>query len=87
MPTCECEHNTCGRHCADCCPMYNQFPWSPGDSESSVECERCECHGHADACLYNPQVAEGKLSLDVNGYYRGGGQCLNCGVSFTVRHL
>lgn len=80
LPTCECEHNTCGKHCDECCPMFNQVPWSPGTLDSSGKCEECECHGHSDTCVYDSQIAEAKLSMDVNGYYRGGGHCLNCRV-------
>lgn len=38
----------------------------------------CNCHGHTDECEYNAEVNERKVSLDINGKYRGGGVCQNC---------
>lgn len=40
----------------------------------------CNCHGHADACVYNVTVDAEKRSLNARGEYEGGGVCLNCKV-------
>lgn len=37
---CKCRPNTYGRACDECQPGYWNFP----------NCQRCECHGHADTC-------------------------------------
>lgn len=41
----------------------------------------CNCHRHADECVYNSTVAEKGLSLNIRGEFDGGGVCLNCRVS------
>ena len=38
----------------------------------------CNCHGHSSKCQYSEQVAERKLSLDINGKREGGGVCVEC---------
>lgn len=38
----------------------------------------CQCHGHADECHFDPDVANNRLSLSASGKYEGGGVCLNC---------
>jgi len=58
--------------------MYNQRPWKSGP----VICEKCQCHGHATECQYDPIVDEEKSSLDIYGTYSGGGICINCSVSY-----
>ncbi|VVC37186.1 Hypothetical protein CINCED_3A012310 [Cinara cedri] len=73
-PSCDCLHNTCGSRCDRCCPLYNQRPWKSGP----VICEKCQCHGHATECQYDPIVDEEKSSLDIYGTYSGGGICINC---------
>lgn len=81
LPECKCRHNTCGRHCGKCCPLYNQKPYRLGMSNDFHICEKCQCHGHATECRYNAEVAERGLSLNVHGEYSGGGVCINCTVS------
>ncbi|XP_046402924.1 laminin subunit alpha-1-like [Ischnura elegans] len=77
---CRCEHNACGEGCEQCCPLFNQRPWRPG-----VPCQPCNCHGHASACKYDPEVARERASMDPDGEYRGGGGvCMNCTASFDV---
>jgi hypothetical protein len=41
----------------------------------------CNCHGHADSCVYNATVAELGLSMNMNGEMKGGGVCIDCTVS------
>ena len=38
----------------------------------------CNCFGHTDECQYNPDIDRLGLSLDINGFYEGGGVCQNC---------
>uniref|UniRef100_A0A672HSK1 Laminin, alpha 5 n=1 Tax=Salarias fasciatus TaxID=181472 RepID=A0A672HSK1_SALFA len=80
---CDCQHNTCGVSCDQCCPGYNQLPWKPATTYSANECEPCNCHRHSFDCYYDSEVDERRGSLDVHGHHRGGGVCLNCQVSRT----
>ncbi|CAF91231.1 unnamed protein product, partial [Tetraodon nigroviridis] len=80
---CDCQHNTCGVSCDQCCPGYNQLPWKPATTYSANECEPCNCHRHSFDCYYDPEVDQRKTSLDVHGHYRGGGVCINCQVTGT----
>ena len=38
----------------------------------------CNCFGHSDECQYNPEIDHLGKSLDINGFYEGGGVCQNC---------
>ncbi|XP_061943056.1 laminin subunit alpha lam-3 isoform X4 [Apis cerana] len=75
---CECERHTCGERCEKCCPMYNQIPWKPGTAAKGFHCEKCNCNGHATSCRYDQDVADGRMSMDIRGKFRGGGVCINC---------
>ncbi|XP_036961278.1 laminin subunit alpha-5 isoform X1 [Acanthopagrus latus] len=75
---CDCQHNTCGLSCDQCCPGYNQLPWKPATTYSANECEPCNCHRHSFDCYYDPEVDQRRGSLDMHGHFRGGGVCLNC---------
>ncbi|XP_049919958.1 laminin subunit alpha-5 isoform X1 [Epinephelus moara] len=75
---CDCQHNTCGLSCDQCCPGYNQLPWKPATTYSANECESCNCHRHSFDCYYDPEVDHKRGSIDVHGHHRGGGVCLNC---------
>ncbi|XP_017882648.2 laminin subunit alpha-1 [Ceratina calcarata] len=75
---CECERHTCGERCEKCCPMYNQIPWKPGTAAKGFHCEKCNCNGHATSCRYDQDVADGRMSMDIRGKFRGGGVCVNC---------
>ena len=44
----------------------------------------CNCHGHADSCVYNSTVDRLGLSLNMNGEYKGGGVCIDCKVSIYI---
>jgi len=41
-------------------------------------CLACNCHGHSQECIYDAEVAEGRMSLNMNGEYLGGGVCVGC---------
>ncbi|XP_060679811.1 laminin subunit alpha-1 [Hemiscyllium ocellatum] len=75
---CQCEHNTCGESCSECCPGYHQKPWQSGTFASDNTCEKCNCHDKAEDCYYDQSVADRKLSLNIHGQYNGGGVCINC---------
>lgn len=75
---CDCQHNTCGLSCDQCCPGYNQLPWKPATTYSANECEPCNCHRHSFDCYYDPEVDQKRGSIDIHGHHRGGGVCLNC---------
>ncbi|XP_053105976.1 laminin subunit alpha-1 isoform X2 [Hemicordylus capensis] len=75
---CQCEHNTCGESCNECCPGYHQAPWRPGTISSGNRCERCNCHNKAEDCYYDQNVADHKRSINVHGQFKGGGVCINC---------
>uniref|UniRef100_A0A4W3J388 Laminin A chain n=1 Tax=Callorhinchus milii TaxID=7868 RepID=A0A4W3J388_CALMI len=71
---CQCEHNTCGESCNECCPGYHQHPWKSGNFTS----ENCNCHGKAEDCYYDQNVADRNMSMNTLGQYIGGGVCINC---------
>ncbi|GAB0100124.1 laminin subunit alpha-1 [Sergentomyia squamirostris] len=73
---CSCKHNTCGVNCEQCCPLYNQHRYLPGNTTHANECEICQCHGHATSCRHNPDL-EG-LSKNIRGEFSGGGECIDC---------
>ncbi|KAL4649093.1 laminin subunit alpha-2 [Arapaima gigas] len=76
--SCECEDNTCGDSCDQCCPSYNQQPWMAGTFMTRHICEKCNCHKKSEECYYNQTVADLKLSLNTKGVYEGGGVCIGC---------
>ncbi|XP_059831982.1 laminin subunit alpha-1 isoform X1 [Hypanus sabinus] len=75
---CQCEHNTCGESCSQCCPGYHQKPWRSGTFASGNTCEKCNCHGKTEDCYYDQSVADRNLSLNIAGQFIGGGVCVNC---------
>ncbi|XP_058457360.1 laminin subunit alpha [Malaya genurostris] len=75
---CQCQHNTCGIHCADCCPGFEQKKWRQNTNARPFQCEPCNCHGHSSECTYSEEIDEKHLSLDIHGNYEGGGVCQNC---------
>nr|XP_033943330.1 laminin subunit alpha-5 isoform X2 [Pseudochaenichthys georgianus] len=75
---CECQHNTCGLSCGQCCPGYHQLPWKLANTYKANECEPCNCHRHSFDCYYDPEVDQRRASIDMHGHNRGGGVCLNC---------
>ncbi|XP_008118175.2 laminin subunit alpha-1 isoform X1 [Anolis carolinensis] len=75
---CQCEHNTCGESCNQCCPGYHQAPWRPGTISAGNKCERCNCHNKAEDCYYDQSVADQNRSINIYGEFKGGGVCVNC---------
>ncbi|XP_053667229.1 laminin subunit alpha [Anopheles marshallii] len=75
---CQCQHNTCGIQCAECCPGFEQKKWRQNTNARPFQCEPCNCHGHSDECVYSEEIDEKALSLDIHGNYEGGGVCQNC---------
>ncbi|XP_057256839.1 laminin subunit alpha-5 isoform X1 [Pezoporus wallicus] len=75
---CDCQHNTCGGSCDQCCPGFNQFPWKPATADSANECQPCNCNGHAYDCYYDPEVDRHKASKSHEDKFEGGGVCIDC---------
>uniref|UniRef100_A0A4X2M7H8 Laminin subunit alpha-1 n=1 Tax=Vombatus ursinus TaxID=29139 RepID=A0A4X2M7H8_VOMUR len=75
---CQCEHNTCGESCNECCPGFHQQPWRPGTISSGNTCEECNCHNKTKDCYYDQSVADQKKSMNIAGHFKGGGVCVNC---------
>uniref|UniRef100_A0A1B0DI91 Uncharacterized protein n=1 Tax=Phlebotomus papatasi TaxID=29031 RepID=A0A1B0DI91_PHLPP len=75
---CQCRHDTCGIHCNECCPGYEQKKWRQNTNARPFHCEPCNCFGHSSSCIYDEDVDAKGLSLDIHGYYEGGGVCQNC---------
>ena len=45
LRTCQCQGNTCGAQCDQCCPLYNQILWkignvAPWNNDPDTSCER-----------------------------------------------
>ncbi|KAM9308338.1 laminin subunit alpha-1 [Gastrophryne carolinensis] len=80
---CQCERNTCGESCSECCPGYHQNPWRPGTISIGNMCEKCNCHNKAEDCYYDQAVAAQNMSLNIQDQYIGGGVCINC-TQFTA---
>ncbi|KAG5676021.1 hypothetical protein PVAND_005876 [Polypedilum vanderplanki] len=83
LPQCECMHNTCGKNCDKCCPLYNQRPFRAGTPQKENKCEKCQCYGHATECRYSSDIDERNLSQNIKGKMSGGGVCVNC-TKFTT---
>ena len=47
---CECQHNTCGDQCQECCPGFVAKPWRPATPYSANECESEYAGWPAAAC-------------------------------------
>ncbi|CAH1271076.1 LAMB1 [Branchiostoma lanceolatum] len=85
---CECQHNTAGPNCERCLPLYNNRPWRRGsylplDTEpggTANECQKCNCHDHADSCEYNATVGHG-VCLDCQ-HNTTGVNCSECRAGF-----
>ncbi|XP_064615951.1 laminin subunit gamma-1-like [Liolophura sinensis] len=57
---CNCSHNTEGKDCERCLPMYNERPWKRGSYLGEAnECQKCECNEHAQSCTYDPVYMRG----------------------------
>lgn len=68
--SCNCQHNTMGRDCEMCLPLYNDRHWGRATGDSANECKKCECNGLADSCVFDPN------ELARNGTH--GGVCIDC---------
>ncbi|XP_022106018.1 laminin subunit alpha-1-like [Acanthaster planci] len=61
---CQCSHNTMGKNCEQCLPLYNNRPWSVGSTlpfpvGTANECEKCICNEHSDSCTYDSFLGQG----------------------------
>jgi len=68
---CECDHNTAGKDCEKCRPLFNDRPWRRAAGRNANPCRACDCNGLADKCVFDPQ-----LWLDSNQV--SGGRCIDC---------
>ncbi|KAH8251255.1 hypothetical protein KR032_004153 [Drosophila birchii] len=68
---CVCHHNTCGRQCNECCPLFQDRPYRPGG-----ECEICQCNGHAESCAYDSFLDKGICQSCSN--HTAGNECEFC---------
>lgn len=68
---CECTHNTKGSNCEKCEDLFNDQQWQPAIGRQTNACKKCNCHGHATKCHFDPAVFEatGRIS---------GGVCDDC---------
>ena len=60
--------------CERCQPLYNDKIYRKGDQINSYDCKSCECHGHADSCVYDVDLDLFPNSHDLGG----GGVCQGC---------
>ncbi|XP_038046622.1 laminin subunit alpha-1-like [Patiria miniata] len=61
---CQCSHNTMGKNCEQCLPLYNNRPWAAGSTlpypgGTPNECEKCVCNEHSDSCTYDESLGQG----------------------------
>ncbi|KAH9495699.1 hypothetical protein Btru_016074 [Bulinus truncatus] len=61
---CDCQHNTTGKNCEMCQPLFNERPWQKGSyipypKGQANECIKCECNDHALSCTYNATYDRG----------------------------
>ena len=68
---CNCEHNTAGKNCESCLPLYNDRAWQPAYHEHIGACVECKCNKHATSCHFDEA-----LFSRTNG--STGGVCDNC---------
>ncbi|XP_041369322.1 laminin subunit alpha-3-like [Gigantopelta aegis] len=74
---CQCSHNTAGRDCEKCLPLFNNRPWRQGSfipyhRGQANECIKCQCNDHADSCTYNATYGRGVCDSCTNnttGYH------------------
>lgn len=77
--TCQCEHNTDGRYCERCLPMYNNRPYQVGTAVSGNACEVCNCNNHQSengSCQYNAVLGYGVCDVCVDNTH--GTNCQHC---------
>uniref|UniRef100_T1KF65 Laminin subunit alpha n=1 Tax=Tetranychus urticae TaxID=32264 RepID=T1KF65_TETUR len=60
---CACRHNTTGVQCEKCKPPFMQKRWRPATPNDPFECEKCNCNGHSEECIFDDE---------------GGGRCIKC---------
>ena len=69
---CNCHHNTGGNDCERCLPLYNNKPWTRATSKYAQTCEKCDCNGLADSCIYDPSLGHGRCidcQRNSDGYF------------------
>ena len=76
---CKCEHNTMGRDCEMCEPLFNDRLWGRATGDSAMACQECDCNGLADSCYFDPD----ELAA-TNGTH--GGICVDCRENTSGNH-
>ncbi|CAL1547746.1 unnamed protein product, partial [Lymnaea stagnalis] len=74
---CDCEHNTMGKNCETCKPLYNERLWQKGSylpypKGQANPCIKCECNDHAESCTYNATYGRGICDVclhNTRGYH------------------
>lgn len=59
---CQCEHNTCGKHCDQCCPTFAAKPWARNDT-CSCKCLKARTSDSFD-CVAPLWISE-KYNLEI----------------------
>ncbi|KAJ8286885.1 hypothetical protein GJAV_G00044500 [Gymnothorax javanicus] len=66
---CACQHHTDGVDCQKCQPFYQDRPWARATADSANECQKCNCSGQSEECVFDPELYRSTGS---------GGRCVNC---------
>lgn len=82
MAECVCEHQTTGRHCERCLPLYNNRAWQQGTTSLANACQLCNCNGHATSCHYDPALQYGMCDDCSN--HTTGVNCSQCQVGYYI---
>ena len=77
---CDCQHNTMGDDCQMCKPLYNNKPWHFATKADAHQCEKCECNGHADSCVYDDELGHGRCENCKDN--TAGPKCDQCAKNF-----
>lgn len=79
---CACQHDTAGRNCERCAPLYNRKAWRRGISNDKPNvCLACNCNSHAESCHYEASLDTMRSSATLGD----GGVCDDCMHSTTGR--
>ncbi|XP_038046618.1 laminin subunit gamma-1-like isoform X2 [Patiria miniata] len=78
LSECVCQHNTAGRHCDRCLPLFNNKPWQAAvrGQNTANACEECDCNGFAVSCIYDATKGHGVCQDCAEN--TGGDNCLRC---------
>lgn len=69
-----------GDDCQMCKPLYNNKPWHFATKADAHQCEKCECNGHADSCVYDDELGHGRCENCKDN--TAGPKCDQCAKNF-----